>query len=126
MWGCLRVTRWRRKTNSVVGLTTLIFYLCNKATYTIEIEVTFKVKKALKGVSLKDVTLRTNGLSGSCGFPFKLKEKYLVYANGVGDGLRVSGCSKTKLLKDAALDFKEIKEGVELKVEPGKIIKSLP
>ncbi len=44
MWGCLRVTRWRRKTNSVVGLTTLIFYLCNKAVFNLKFKESLKAR----------------------------------------------------------------------------------
>ncbi|MCA1594745.1 MAG: hypothetical protein LC754_19380 [Acidobacteria bacterium] len=112
-------------TGQVVDVREIQIPFDNAGRYTIELEVKFRVKKNLKGIEGKEVVLRSNpGFGGDCGIRFKKGEKYLVYANQFNGRLQTSGCTRTKLMKHAAPDFKEIEEGVELKVEQGQIIKS--
>jgi hypothetical protein len=87
--------------------------------FTLEYEARMRIRRVLKGVSGKEVVVGTPGL-------FRKGDKYLVYARLHGGRLQSGPCSRTKLLKNAAGDFKEIEEGVEVKTEEGGIIRSLP
>ncbi len=85
-----------------------------------------RVERVMKGVKGKEVLLRTGVGGGDCGIKFKEREKYLVYAYVRSGELRTNGCTRTKLLKHAVSDFKEIEEGVEVKAKGAETIKSLP
>jgi len=89
----------------------------------LELQVNIKVEKVLKGIKSKEVILRTGpGLGGDCGFKFQKGKEYLVFAYGMPNKLETSGCSRTKELKYAAEDIKEIKQGGKLlEVAPDKL-----
>ena len=84
-------------------------------TFFYELEVRLKVGRVLKGIEGTEVTLRTGtGAGGDCGFRFKKGQKYLIYAYSSNKGLETDSCSRTKLLTQAAPDFKEIEAGIEI------------
>jgi hypothetical protein len=65
------------------------------------ITVLFKVNKSYKGKSFATLKVSTGRGGGDCGYPFKVGEKYLVYAYGKADDeLGSSICSRTSLLAD--------------------------
>ena len=73
------------------------------------VEVIFSVQKAWKGVKKKTVSVFTSSNSAACGFNFKEKQTYLVYASGQVEGnLSTTICSRTKSLKDAREDLREL------------------
>jgi hypothetical protein len=73
------------------------------------VEVIFNVDKAYKGVKKKTISVFTSSDSASCGFNFKVNQAYLVYAHGNDEGkIQASICSRTKRLKDAREDLKEL------------------
>ncbi len=77
---------------------------------------TFKVEKMWKGKSAEEIVMLTGAtrgadgyiVSSSCNFRYVLGEKYLVYASGSGTELKASVCSRTKPLKSAAEDIREL------------------
>jgi hypothetical protein len=78
----------------------------NEATQFGGLEVTLRVGKVWKGDPPAEVKVRTAGSSAACGYPFVEGKTYLVYAvHDEADPLRVSLCSRTALLEDAAEDL---------------------
>lgn len=76
------------------------------------VEVIFRVEKNWKGVKEKTVSVFTSSNSASCGYNFKVNQTYLVYANRNDEGkIEASICSRTKRLKDAGEDLKELSAG---------------
>jgi preprotein translocase subunit SecG len=74
-------------------------------------EVTIEVSKVWKGSDYKTIIIETAMSSASCGYPFKVGEEYVVYAYGEEGKLTASLCSRTRLLRDADVDFAELGEG---------------
>jgi hypothetical protein len=73
------------------------------------VEVIFNVQKAWKGVKKKTISVFTSSNSAACGYSFRKNQTYLVYANGNDEGkLSTSICSRTKSLKDAREDLREL------------------
>lgn len=73
--------------------------------------VTFEVSEAWKGVRDPILKVNTAGNSAICGYAFKNGQDYLVYATKEpGYDLRVSLCSRTQPLDQAAEDLKELGE----------------
>lgn len=69
------------------------------------VEVKFRVEKAWKGVEGETFVVQTNFPDGaSCGWDFKERQSYLVYA--YGSQLTVSYCSRTTPLNSAQEDIK--------------------
>lgn len=76
------------------------------------VEVTFRVEKAWKGLKRKTITVFTSSNSAACGYGFRENQIYLVYANGNDEGKLSTGiCSRTKMVKDAREDLKELGKG---------------
>ena len=75
--------------------------------------VTFKVEKMWKGAKSETIVVRTNNQGKTCGFIFTRGEKYLVYAYEEG-ALRTSICTRTREVKSAAEDLKELTQKKEL------------
>ncbi|HWP42272.1 MAG TPA: hypothetical protein VNO14_03480 [Blastocatellia bacterium] len=79
------------------------------------VEAVFEVERAWKGIEKKTVSVFTSSQSSACGYGFKRGESYLVYASEGREGrLITSICSRTRLLKDANDDLKELGEGKEI------------
>jgi hypothetical protein len=76
--------------------------------------VTLRVDRAWKGVDAETVTVVTGWGGGDCGFPFELREPYLVYATrwaGQPAAPLATGiCGRTALLRRAADDLRELGE----------------
>ena len=71
--------------------------------------VYFKVFKAWKGVTTEEMIVRTSINSPLCGFPFRVGEKYLVFA--LGEKIFSTWlCSGTKSLRYAKADIKFLGE----------------
>lgn len=65
---------------------------------------TFRVHEPWKGVKQNRVVVATRGNEGTCGFPFKVGERYLIYANGSREGdprVETGLCSGTMSLSQA-------------------------
>ena len=72
--------------------------------------VEFRVHNVWKG-EVSRVTRLTTARSEPCGFPFKMFEDFLVYADGKTDSLEVGACSRTQPAIDAAEDLETLGEG---------------
>ncbi len=70
--------------------------------------VTFAVSGVWKGPVLQEIDVVTAFTCCICGFPFELGDSYLVYATFEDDLYRVSLCSRTKRLDDAASECLEL------------------
>jgi hypothetical protein len=87
-----------------------------------EVVVTFEVRTVWKGVDTKTVQVRTPGNSAACGNEFEMDKSYLVYCHATQaeakDGekdpprvLNTNLCTRTRALKDAEADLKELGKG---------------
>ena len=76
------------------------------------VEVVLRVERVWKGVEGTTVNVFTASHSATCGYGFKEGRTYLVYAykNAVGR-LSTDICSRTRRLKDAGEDLKELGAG---------------
>ena len=72
--------------------------------------VEFNVHTVWKG-EVSKVTHLTTARSEPCGFPFKMFEDYLVYADGKMDSLEVRACSRTQPVLDADEALETLGEG---------------
>ena len=77
----------------------------SKRTPPASIKVYFKVIKSWKGVTTDNVIVSTSQASSLCGFPFEVKEQYLIYAYGPEKQLSTSICTRTNFLEDATDDI---------------------
>ncbi len=69
------------------------------------LRVTFALTAVWKGVPEGDtVSVHTARDSSTCGYPFELGERYLVYAHATPDGLATGICSRTRRESAAAPD----------------------
>lgn len=71
--------------------------------------VTLRVDRAWKGVDSRTVVVITGSGGGDCGFPFRRRESYLVFAGERTDGLLGTGlCGRTAELSRAAADIRDL------------------
>ncbi|WP_404427909.1 hypothetical protein LG296_08160 [Ureibacillus chungkukjangi] len=84
------------------------------------LEIHFEVSNTWKGVNETEALIFTERESASCGYNFTIDEEYLVYGNNEGGKKRVSLCSKTTLMSEAAADLNLLGEGQKPSVEVGK------
>jgi hypothetical protein len=73
------------------------------STFTGLVQVSFSVQAGYKGVTSKRIAVLTNRSEAACGFPFKEKEQYVVYASRHLGALYTSICQRTlpaALVKD--------------------------
>ena len=76
------------------------------------LEVVFAVTQWWKGVERPTVSVFTNSQSSACGYGFRSGRSYLVYAQGVEGGRLATGiCGRTRRMKDAREDLKELGGG---------------
>ena len=75
--------------------------------------VLLRVVRAWKGIEAEQVQVTTADNSAMCGYHFEPEKSYLVYAHGNDEGgLRVSLCSRTKLIEQADEDLSHLGAGV--------------
>ena len=78
------------------------------------VEAVFRVGRAWKGVEATTVSVFTASHSAACGYGFKRGRTYLVYAHKDREGRLSTGiCGRTRRLKDAGEDLKELGAGRE-------------
>lgn len=71
--------------------------------------VTLRVDRAWKGVGSRTVVVITGSGGGDCGFPFRRRQSYLVYAHRWNDGQLGAGlCGRTAELARAAGDLRAL------------------
>lgn len=76
------------------------------------VEVVFAVNTLWKGANQKVISVFTSSQSTACGYGFKEGRTYLVYAHGdAHEKLSTSICTRTRRLKDAREDLKELGSG---------------
>lgn len=76
------------------------------------VQVTFDVSTSWKGVTTKQVTIKTALDSASCGFAFVAGKEYLVYSyKGESDVLNTSICTRTQALTAASEDLASLGTG---------------
>lgn len=79
----------------------------SKGSANISLKVHIKVFKVWKGIATENVLVSTAKASSFCGYPFKLKERYLIYAYRYEKGdLSTSLCERTTMLDNAEEDIK--------------------
>lgn len=69
------------------------------------LNVTFRVDKQWKGEPVQSLIVQTATTTAMCGYPFKVGQLYLVYANYRQGRLQTHQCSRTNLLSQAAEDL---------------------
>ncbi len=83
------------------------------------VEVVFRVGRVWKGVEGATVSVFTSPHSAACGYAFKGGRTYLVYAHQGAKGRLSTGiCGRTRRLKDAGEDLKELGAGREVAGAP--------
>jgi len=92
------------------------------------LKVYLKVLSAWKGVKTENVVVSTSGSSNFCGFPFKVKQRYLVYADAYRRELSTSICKRTAPLGKAEKDIEYLgtAEKVFAETKKKKSIKKKP
>ena len=75
-------------------------------------EVRFTVEESFVGTEESSVSVFTGRGGGDCGYPFKVGDRYLVYANRNPQNghLRTSICSNTQALIDAGKDLEFLRQ----------------
>ena len=90
-----------------------------------EMRVDLIIKKKWKGRTGEKVSVYTADDSAACGYPFQMEEEYLVFAtedaygkkqSGESSALRVSLCSLTKPVSDAAQELGSLNKKTSAKV----------
>ncbi len=76
--------------------------------------VHLEVSEVWKGPFQSLITVHTADSSAACGYSFIEGENYLVYAYGDLNHLEVSLCSRTRLVNEAAEDFKLLGPGTSV------------
>ena len=78
----------------------------------LNVEVVFAVNTVWKGIDHRVISVFTSSQSTACGYGFKDGRTYLVYAHGeTQENLSTSICTRTKRLKDARGELKELGAG---------------
>lgn len=81
------------------------------------VEAVFRVERVWKGVEGATVGVFTASHSATCGYGFRRGRTYLVYAYKDVEGRLSTGiCSRTRRLKDAGEDLKELGAGRKVAV----------
>lgn len=76
--------------------------------------ITFQTDTVWKGQPEKIIKVNTALESASCGYPFELSKKYLVYAYSSDQVLTTGLCSGTKPFDLAAADFRQLGAGIKV------------
>ncbi|MCH2225628.1 MAG: hypothetical protein MK066_12730 [Crocinitomicaceae bacterium] len=80
--------------------------------------VTFEVSDNLKSSKKSTIKIKTSASGKSCGYEFRLGQRYLVYANMARPGLMTSVCSRTTPLSKAKNDLLFICKTTKTKMNP--------
>lgn len=73
------------------------------------VSVKFRVESSWKGKLPRELSLTTGLGNGDCGYPFEIRQKYLVYAYGSDENrLATNICQRTPGLIEAAADLKAL------------------
>ena len=64
----------------------------------------FKILKPYKGITTKEIEIRTLQSARACGYPFELQAEYLIYAMGK-EQLETSLCTRSRILRLAKEDL---------------------
>src|SRR5262249_10049444 len=85
--------------------------------------IRFDVAEAFRGVSGATVDVLTGLGGGDCGYPFRVGERYLVYAQASTDGstLDTGICTRTRPIGDAAEDLAYARSVRNGRVEGGTV-----
>lgn len=79
------------------------------------VEAVLRVERVWKGVEATTVSVFTASHSATCGYGFKEGRTYLVYAHKDAEGRLSTGiCWRTRRLKDAGKDLRELGAGREM------------
>jgi hypothetical protein len=68
--------------------------------------VRMQVARAWKGMESEQAEVGTASASEACGYSFRVGQGYLVYASAADGQLRVSSCSRTRILAEADEDIR--------------------
>jgi hypothetical protein len=86
----------------------------SKDKITTSLKVYIRVVEVWKGVTRENVVVTTPKDSSFCGYPFKLNEKYLIYAYRYKkEDLSTSLCERTTILENAEEDIEFLGEAVK-------------
>lgn len=78
-----------------------------------KISALIEIDKIFKGISGNEIRISTNSAGPTCGYPFAVNDKYLIYANGKKNQLETSTCSRTKPILEASKEIDEIHQIVK-------------
>ncbi len=81
------------------------------------VQVAFQVSTVWKGPVQNSLAVTTAFGGASCDYEFSEGQSYLVYAGGSENHLRVSLCTRTRLVSDAGEDLATLGNGILLSVE---------
>lgn len=73
--------------------------------------VAFRVERIWKGVYWPTVSVLTSAYDSSCGIPFSIGTRYLVYADGRIGKLSCDACSRTSSFTNTHPDLEELGSG---------------
>jgi len=93
-----------------------------------EFKVMFLVEKVWKGETVEKITMSTGAIDNgdgtitrtSCDYDFKMGEKYLVYATGLGEKMQTYQCTGTGEIKNSEGRIKFLQEITRKKKRPLK------
>lgn len=82
-----------------------------------ELAVKFRVEQSWKLIRKDKVTVFTVNKGSMCGFPFKVGERYLVYARGGRDKFSTDICTRTGFLLGMKEDLEYLKERPQINAD---------
>ncbi len=97
-----RVTKIYRPFLDTLGITKTASY-----------RVRFEITKLWKGTQSKSIVITTRLSGEACGFPFKEKKEYLVYAVTEPKDRQTGICTGTKDIADAKLEMEQLDKLLE-------------
>lgn len=89
------------------------------------VQVAFQVSTVWKGPVQNSLVVTTAISGASCGYEFSEGQRYFVYAGGSENHLRVSLCTRTRLVSDAGEDLATLGNGILLSVEDSDVLSYL-
>ena len=83
----------------------------------------FKILQVYKGLTTKEIEIRTDASSAGCGYPFELQAEYLIYATGK-EQLEVSLCSRSKILRQAKEDLDLLEQQLQTQQQTAQAVQN--